>query len=94
VNTDFSVSQGVLQFRTCGCHYLLDGFGGVAPIFSVRSGVPFTVSDSTNSLNATTGPYGIPRYAGSTPFVRSSTGAGIPISPNNFDILTLPEHDG
>ena len=66
------------------------GGWSIAPIFSARSGVPFTISDSTNSLNATTGPYGIPRYAPSGPVPSSSTGAGIPISPNNFDILTLP----
>jgi len=67
------------------------GGWSIAPIFSVRSGIPFTVSDSTNSLNASTGPYGIPRYAGSSPLVGSSTGAGIPIGANNFDILTLPQ---
>ena len=67
------------------------GGWSIAPIFSARSGVPFTVSDSTNSLNATTGPYGIPRYAPSSTLNSTNTGAGIPISPNNFDILTLPQ---
>jgi Carboxypeptidase regulatory-like domain len=66
------------------------GGWNVAPIFSARSGVPFTISDSTNSLNAGSGPYGIPRYAPRGPVPSTSTGAGIPISPNNFDILTLP----
>jgi hypothetical protein len=66
------------------------GGWSIAPIFTARSGIPFTISDSTNSLNATTGPYGIPRYAPSAPAINNSTGAGIPISPNNFDILTLP----
>lgn len=67
------------------------GGWSVASIFSARTGVPFTISDSTNSLNATTGPYGIPRYVPSSPLIGSSTGAGTPISPNNFDILTLPQ---
>ena len=54
------------------------GGWSIAPIFSARSGIPFTVSDSTNSLNATTGPYGIPRYASSSPFCQRQYGSGHP----------------
>jgi hypothetical protein len=61
----------------------------VTPIFGARSGVPFNISDSTNSLNATTGPYGIPRYTPSGLY-STNTGSGVPISPNNFNLLTLP----
>ena len=54
------------------------GGWSIAPIFSARSGVPLTVSDSTNSLNATTGPYGIPRYAPSSTLTSTNTGVGHP----------------
>jgi len=83
-------------FFSSGSKGWLDQVAGgwsVAPIFSVRSGVPLTVSDSTNSLNATTGPYGIPRYTPSSNLISGSTGAGVPIGPNNFDLLTLPTAD-
>ena len=62
----------------------------VSPIFSARSGVPFNVSDSTNSLNAGTGPYGIPRYTPSSLNYSVDTGNGVNIGPNNFNLLTLP----
>src|ERR1700758_1454022 len=55
-----------------------------------RTGIPFTISDSTNSLNATAGPYGIPRYAPSTAIPTYQTGDGVGIGPNDFNILTLP----
>jgi hypothetical protein len=61
----------------------------VTPLFSARSGVPFNVSDSTNSLNSASGPYGIPRYTASAPF-STSTNGGVALGPNNFNILTLP----
>jgi outer membrane receptor protein involved in Fe transport len=63
----------------------------VTPLFNARSGVPFNVSDSTNSLNGTTsGPYGIPRYTGTGP-VPTTVGSGVAISPNNFTLLALPQ---
>lgn len=62
----------------------------VTPIYSVRSGVPVNISDSTNSLNAGTGPYGIPRYTPSSNNFSISTGSGTAIGPNNFALLTLP----
>ena len=68
------------------------GGWNLAPIFTVRSGVPFTVSDSTNSLNFTTGPYGAPRYT-SNGFYSANTGAGVAIGANNFNLLTLPKAD-
>ncbi len=68
------------------------GGWNLAPIFQVRSGVPLTVSDSTNSLNATTGPYGIPRYSSASSF-GVNTGSGVAIGPNNFNLLTLPVAD-
>jgi len=61
----------------------------ITPLFSARTGIPFTVSDSTNSLNATTGPYGIPRYV-PTGAYGAYTRGGIAIGPNNYNILELP----
>ena len=62
----------------------------VAGIYTVRTGAPFTFSDSTNSLNAGAG-HGIPRYAPVTPvtqkkFNKSTGQAGT----NVYNIGTLP----
>jgi Carboxypeptidase regulatory-like domain/TonB dependent receptor len=63
-------------------------------IFTVRSGVPFSIFDTTNSLNAPSG-YGIPRYVPSTPIAQYTAGTpvqqtsgGVPV--NSFTVLTLP----
>ncbi|MGA2719355.1 MAG: carboxypeptidase regulatory-like domain-containing protein [Candidatus Acidiferrales bacterium] len=70
---------------------LLGGYV-ISGIFTARSGVPFTISDSTNSLNAGTGPYGIPRYTPATAPATMTTGAATSvIGPNDFGILTLPK---
>jgi hypothetical protein len=61
----------------------------ITPLVGARTGVPFTVSDSTNSLNATTGPYGIPRYTPTAPYGKFTKG-GVAVGANNFDILNLP----
>jgi hypothetical protein len=65
----------------------------LTPIFTARTGIPFTVSDSTNSLNATTGPYGIPRYTPTSNNFSTYTNSGVAAGPNNFDILNLPVAD-
>jgi hypothetical protein len=65
-------------------------------VFTARTGVPFSVFDTTNSLNANAG-YGIPRYVPSSPITNHNAGTpaqqtdpntGLPI--NQFTILTLP----
>jgi outer membrane receptor protein involved in Fe transport len=78
-------------FYTSGKGWQRQTLGGwtITPLFSARSGIPFTVSDSTNSLNATTGPYGIPRYVPTGAYGEFTRG-GVAIGPNNFDILDLP----
>jgi hypothetical protein len=80
----FKSGKGI-ERQTLG-GYVLSG------VFTARSGTPFTISDSTNSLNAGTGPYGIPRYTPSGPITTMSTG-GITgtIGPNDYNILTLPK---
>ena len=65
----------------------------LTPIFTARTGIPFTVSDSTNSLNATTGPYGIPRYTPTSNNFSTYTNSGVAAGSNNFDILNLPVAD-
>jgi hypothetical protein len=63
----------------------------IVPLFTARSGSPFSISDSTSCLNCLTGPYGIPRYVPNTAISSFHTGAGTDAgSPNTFDILTLP----
>jgi hypothetical protein len=52
--------------------------------------VPFTIADSTNTLNGLTGPYGIVRYTPGTRITSFSTGAISGGTNNNFNILTLP----
>jgi outer membrane receptor protein involved in Fe transport len=68
----------------------------VVGLFTARTGVPFSVFDTTNSLNAGAG-YGIPRYVPASHIPGYSTGTahqqtdpstGLPI--NNFTVLTLP----
>jgi hypothetical protein len=45
-------------------------------LFSARTGVPFSVFDTTNSANAGAG-YGIPRYVPGTPLTAHSTGTPV-----------------
>ena len=61
----------------------------ISPIFTARTGVPFNIADSTNSLNAGTGT-GIPRYTPSAPIPSFSVGNGVSAGPNDFTLLTLP----
>jgi len=58
----------------------------VSPIFTARSGAPFSVWDSTNGLNVT------PRYAPSAAIPSYFVGSGTPTvgAANSFDLLTLP----
>ena len=60
-------------------------------IFTVRTGTPFSVFDTTNSLNAGAG-YGIPRYVPSASISSHSTGAPVSAGAgtNDFTVLTLP----
>jgi hypothetical protein len=76
-------------------HSLLGEVAGnwtVTGIYTVRTGTPFTFSDSTNSLNAGFG-QGIPRYAPTVPLTKRSYrsilgNAGS--TPNNFVLASLP----
>ena len=92
-NSDFDVRQRYVlsmvwnePFFSGGKGWVGQVAGGwsIAPIFSARSGVPFTVSDSTNSLNARTGPYGIPRYTPSSTLNSTNTGSRDPNRPQQL----------
>jgi hypothetical protein len=98
-NSDFDIRQRFVASTIWTEPYFSSGrgwktqvLGGwiVTPLFQARTGVPFNVADSSNSLNAQQGPYGIPRYTASAPFSTSVSG-GIAQGPNSFNILTLPE---
>lgn len=58
-------------------------------LFTVRTGTPFSVFDTTNSLNAGAG-YGIPRYVPTTPITSLSAHSPQNVGPNQYTILTLP----
>ena len=59
------------------------------PLFSARTGIPFSVTDSTNSLNAGTGT-GIPRYVPSGQLSSFAVGTPVNQGANNYTALTLP----
>ncbi len=61
------------------------GGWSISPIFTARTGIPFSVYDSTNALQA------IPRYVPSTAIASYKIGGGIDSgSPNLFNLLSLP----
>ena len=67
------------------------GGWSIDPIFTARSGSPFSISDSSACLNCLTGPYGIPRYTPSSTVSSFHTGAATDAgSANTFNLLTLP----
>ena len=61
----------------------------IAPVITARKGVPFSIFDTTNSLNAGSG-YGIPRYAPASAITSHKTGSATAVGPNNFTLLSLP----
>ena len=68
---------------------LLGGYQ-VAGIYTVRSGTPFTFSDSSNSLNAGAG-VGIPRYTPATPITNYSFKKAIgPAAGAVYSVGSLP----
>ena len=80
-------------FLKSGKGILRQAAGGwsISPIFTARTGTPFTIADSSNCLNCQTGPYGIPRYVPSGAIPSFHAGAGTDTgSPNLFTLLTLP----
>jgi outer membrane receptor protein involved in Fe transport len=60
-------------------------------IFTARTGAPFSIFDTTNSLNGGAG-YGIPRYIPISAISSYSSGSPTQVAPgtNNFTVMTLP----
>ena len=85
-NTPWFEGQRGWKGRTLGGYH-------VSGIYQVRSGTPFTVSDSTNSLNAGSG-FGIPRYAPAAgtaqKLAKSAISSNFNGTPNNFLLANLP----
>lgn len=70
---------------------VLGGWSAI-PVFTIRSGVPFSIVDSTNTLAANDGvPSGIPRYTPNGTISSFATNTSAPTgNPNQFNLLTLP----
>jgi hypothetical protein len=73
---------------------VLGGWSAV-PVFTIRSGLPFSIVDSANALGANSGvPSGIPRYTPSSPITNYSANGSVPTAnPNQFSLLTVPAPD-
>lgn len=71
------------------------GGWSVIPVFNARSGVPFSIVDSANTLAANSGvPSGIPRYTPSAKISSFGVNSSVPtVNPNEFNLLTLPVPD-
>jgi outer membrane receptor protein involved in Fe transport len=70
---------------------VLGGWSAI-PVFTVRSGVPFSIMDSANTLGANSGvPSGIPRYTPNGTISSFSVNTSAPTgNPNEFSLLTVP----
>jgi len=99
-NSDFDIRHRIAfsatwqePFFKSGKGFLRQAAGGwsISPIFTARTGTPFTIADSSNCLNCQTGPYGVPRYVPSGAVPSFHAGAGTDTgSPNLFNLLALP----
>jgi outer membrane receptor protein involved in Fe transport len=71
------------------------GGWSLIPVFNVRTGVPFTIVDSTNTIAANSSvPSGIPRYTPNGKITSMSATGSMPSgNPNEFNLLTLPGAD-
>jgi Carboxypeptidase regulatory-like domain/TonB-dependent Receptor Plug Domain len=97
-SSDFDVRHRVVvapiyaipYFRT-GRDWKRQALGGwtLVGIFIARTGTPFSVFDTTNSLNANAG-VGIPRVVPSTPITSFNSHSPIQVGPNQYTILSLP----
>jgi outer membrane receptor protein involved in Fe transport len=71
--------------------HVLGGWS-IVPLFTARTGTPFSIMDSTNSLPGNAGvPSGIARYTPSSAISNFAVGSPVATGqPNNFDVLSLP----
>ncbi len=84
----FFKSGRSLQRQTLGGWSLI-------PVFTVRTGAPFSIMDSTNTLGGNSGvPSGIPRYTPNGTITSMNANGSTPSgNPNEFNLLTLPGAD-
>jgi hypothetical protein len=99
-NADFDITNQVVfsmiwtePYLKTSQHQFLKQVGSgwsLEPTFTARSGAPFSIWDTTNSLNSVEGA-GIPRYVPSAAITNYRTGAGASAgSPNLFNLLSVP----
>jgi outer membrane receptor protein involved in Fe transport len=98
-NADYDVRHRLSLVMTWTEPFLKSGRGvtrqvaggwSISPIFTARTGIPFSVWDFSNSLNSFEGA-GIPRYVPTGPIPSLSTGAAVDSGSHNlFNILNLP----
>jgi hypothetical protein len=71
------------------------GGWSLIPVFSARTGLPFSIVDSTNTLGANGSvPSGIPRYTPNGTITSMSASGSTPSgNPNEFNLLKLPGAD-
>ncbi len=71
------------------------GGWSLIPVFTVRTGLPFSIMDSTNTLGGNSGvPSGIPRYTPNGTITSMEANGSTPSgNPNEFNLLTLPGAD-
>jgi hypothetical protein len=93
-NADFDIRNRLVLSMIWTEPYLKNSHGflkqvgsgwSLSPIFTARTGIPFSVWDSTNALQS------IPRYVPNGTIPKYSTASGISTStPNLFNLLSLP----
>jgi outer membrane receptor protein involved in Fe transport len=71
------------------------GGWSLIPVFTARTGLPFSIMDSTNALGGNSGvPSGIPRYTPNGTITSMSASGSTPSgNPNEFNLLKLPGAD-
>jgi outer membrane receptor protein involved in Fe transport len=100
-NSDFDIRHRLVlsaiwqePFFKSGRGWERQALGGwsAIPVFTVRSGLPFSILDSADTLAANSGvPSGIPRYTPNAPITSFSVNTSAPSgNPNEFNLLTLP----
>src|SRR5467141_1261605 len=103
-NSDFDIRHRLVfsaiwqePFFRSGRGWQRQVLGGwsLIPVFTGRTGVPFSIMDSTNTLAGNSGvPSGIPRYTPNGTITSMSANGSTPTgNPNEFSLLTLPGAD-
>ena len=103
-NSDFDIRHRLVvsaiwqdPFFKSGRGLQRQALGGwsLIPVFTARTGVPFTIVDSTNTIGGNSAvPSGIPRYAPNGTITSMNANESTPtVNPNEFNLLTLPGGD-